>query len=435
MLDSVSERTARYSWYVLAVLLCVYTVNWMDRYVLIILLEPIKHDLKLSDTDLGLLSGFVFATIYSLAGIPIARLADRAVRRSVIAAGLVVWSAMTALSGLAANFTQLVAARFGVALGESACSPAASSLIADYFPAERRATAFAIYGVGITIGMALGLAVGGWANERYGWRAAFFVAGLPGLALALILRLTVREPTRGQAEPFAVDHAQYSAAGTARAILSRKSFWAYTVGLGLFSFSGNAFETWTPVYLMRAYHLGTAELGSWLGSLEAASGLIGTVAGGLVADRLGRRNPCWYLWMPAAAAAMMIPLMFAFLHTRGAAMYIFYFLTTICSSSYMAPMVAITQRIMPVHMRALATALLYLLLNLIGPGAGPLVAGVLSDLFAPTYGVQGLRLSLTITLLGAACGVAVTLWGARALPDDLARGRISAPEPRVAEAQ
>ncbi|HTX06388.1 MAG TPA: MFS transporter, partial [Steroidobacteraceae bacterium] len=175
----MSQRTSRYSWYVLAVLLCVYSVNWMDRYVLIILLEPIKRDLKLSDTALGLLSGFVFATIYSLAGIPIARLADRAVRRTVIATGLVVWSAMTTLSGLAASFAQLVAARFGVALGESACSPAASSLIADYFPAERRATAFAIYGVGITIGMALGLAVGGWANELYGWRAAFFVTGLP----------------------------------------------------------------------------------------------------------------------------------------------------------------------------------------------------------------------------------------------------------------
>jgi len=439
MLHPVSERTSRYSWYVLAVLLCVYSVNWMDRYVLIILLEPIKRDLKLSDTALGLLSGFVFATIYSLAGIPIARLADRTVRRTVIATGLAVWSVMTTLSGLAASFAQLVAARFGVALGESACSPAASSLIADYFPAERRATAFAIYGVGITIGMALGLAVGGWANELYGWRAAFFVAGLPGLALALVLRLTVREPIRGQAEPVAMDHAQYSAAQTVRTILSCKSFLAYTVGLGLFSFSGNAFETWTPVYLIRAYHLGTGALGSWLGSLEAVSGLIGTVAGGLVADRLGRRDPRWYLWMPATAAAMMVPLMFEFLHTRGGVMYLFYFLTTICSSSYMAPMVAITQQIMPVRLRALATALLYLLLNLIGPGAGPFVAGLLSDRFAPTYGVQGLRLSLTVTLLGAVCGVVLTLWGARALPEDLLRvGRaagIPSPKARAAEAQ
>ena len=427
----MSEKTAPYSWYVLAILLCVYSANWMDRYVLIILLQPIKHDLKLSDTELGLVSGFAFAIVYSLAGIPIARWADRAVRRSVIAGGLLVWSAMTGLSGLAANFAQLVAARFGVALGESACSPAASSLIADYFPAERRATAFAIYGVGISIGMALGLAVGGWANQLYGWRAAFFVVGLPGVALALILRLTIREPIRGQVETISVDHARYSSAAAAmRAILLRRSFLAYGIGLGLFSFSGNAFETWTPVYLMRAYHMQTGALGSRLGALDALSGLIGTLAGGLIADRLGRRDPRWYLWMPAAAVGMMIPLMFAFLHTGGSTMYGFYFLTEVCSSSYMAPMVAITQRVMPVHLRALSTALLYLLLNLIGPGAGPFVAGVLSDLFTPTYGVQGLRLSLTVTLLGAACGLALTLWAASKLPADLARGRRAALEER-----
>jgi len=421
----VSERAARYSWYVLAILLCVYSANWMDRYVLIILLQPIKHDLKLSDTALGLLSGFAFAAVYSFAGIPIARWADRAVRRTLIAGGLVVWSAMTGMSGLAVNLAQLVAARFGVALGESACSPAASSLIADYFPAERRATAFAIYGVGIPIGMALGLAAGGWANQLYGWRTAFFVVGVPGLVLALILRLTVREPIRGQTETVLVDRARYSSVAEAvRAILVRKSFLAYGIGLGLFSFSSDAFETWTPVYLMRAYHLGTGALGTLIGTIDGVSGLIGTLAGGVIADRLGRRDPRWYLWLPAAAAGAMIPFMYGFLHTTGGAMYTFYFLTEICSSSYMAPIVAITQRVMPVHLRALSTALLYLLLNLIGPGAGPFVTGVLSDLFTPTHGIQGLRLALIVTLLGAACGVALTLWSAGKLPEDLARGEL-----------
>jgi MFS family permease len=425
------ESSARYAGYVLAIMVCAYSLNWMDRYVLVILLEPIKHDLRLSDTALGLLSGFSFATIYSLAGLVIARWSDLGSRRKVISVGLAVWSAMTGLSGLAAGYWQLTLARFGVALGESACSPAASSLLADYFPAHRRATAFAIYGLGISNGMGLGLIVGGWANQLYGWRAAFMLCAVPGLLLALIVRFTVREPHRGMSEPTAVKtDAARSLPETLRVILSRKSFLAYAFGLGLFSFSGNAFETWTPVYMLRIYHMGTGAVGTWTGLIEGVGGLIGTLAGGLVADHLGRRDVRWYLWMPAATAAAMVPLMFVFLHTNGTSMFVFYFLTIMCSASYMAPMVAITQRVVPVNARALATALLYLLLNLIGPGAGPFVAGLLNDVFAPSHGVESVRLSLTLTLLGAVCGVLLTLFAARHLPSDLRR--MSEPQERSA---
>jgi MFS family permease len=413
------ESSARYAWYVLAIMVCAYSLNWMDRYVLVILLEPIKQDLRLSDTALGLLSGFSFATVYSLAGLAIARWADLGSRRTVISLGLALWSAMTGLSGLATSYAHLTLARFGVALGESACSPAASSLLADYFPAHRRATAFAIYGLGISNGMGLGLIVGGWANELYGWRAAFMLCAIPGLLLALVVRITIREPLRGMSERTVIQAPQRSWLATLRVILSRKSFLAYTLGLGLFSFSGNAFETWTPVYMLRIYHMGTGTVGTWTGLIEGVGGLIGTLAGGLLADRLGRRDVRWYLWMPAAAAAAMVPSMFVFLHTNGSAMFLFYFLTIIFSASYMAPMVAITQRIVPVNSRALATALLYLLLNLIGPGAGPFAAGLLNDVFAVSHGVESVRLSLSVTLFGAVCGVFLTLVGARHLPSDL----------------
>jgi len=415
-----TRHSSRYAWYVLAILFLVYSFNWMDRYVLVILLEAIKHDLRLSDTSLGLLSGFAFASVYSLAGIPIARWADVGTRRSIIALGLVVWSVMTAASGLARNVVQLTAARFGVALGESACSPPASSLLSDYFPAGRRATAFAVYGVGISIGMGLGLIVGGWANEFYGWRVAFMIAGLPGLALALVVRLTIREPRRGCAEHTSVDTTVYSVAATVRVILLRRSFLAYAAGLGLFSFSGNAFETWTPVYLMRIYHMGTGAIGTWTGVIESIGGILGTLAGGLLADRLGARDVRWYLWMPACGAAAMIPAMFVFLHTDKGLMFFFYFVTIVCSASYMAPMVAITQRVMPVHTRAVSTALLYLVLNLIGPGLGPVAAGVLNDMLASAYGAEAVRLSLTVTLVGAACGVVLTLYAAKHLRSDLA---------------
>jgi len=313
----------------------------------------------------------------------------------------------------------LAAARFGVALGESACSPAASSLIADYFPPERRATAFAVYGVGISIGMGLGLSIGGWANEAYGWRAAFLIVGLPGLLLALLVRLTVREPRRGQVERGPVDAKLYGGADTVRALLARKSFLPFAFGVGLFSFSGIAFEIWTPVYLIRSYHLGSAVVGNLTGFTEAVAGLIGTMGGGLIADRLGERDVRWYLWAPAVAASLMSAFMLVFLHTAGSVMFVFYFLTVMCSGSYLAPIVAVTHRIMPLHLRALATAVLYLLLNLIGPGAGPLVTGVLNDHFMQTYGAEAVRVSLMVNLLGTGCGIALMIYSAGRLLADL----------------
>lgn len=431
--ESQDRHDPRYAWYVLGILLLVYSFNWMDRYVLVILLEAIKHDLRLSDTALGMLSGLAFASVYSVAGLFIARWADVGVRRSIIALGLTVWSVMTAASGLAANVLQLTAARFGVALGESACSPPASSLISDYFPARRRATAFAVYGAGISLGMGLGLVIGGWVNQFFGWRVAFMVAGVPGLALALVVRLTVREPVRGHIEHTGVDRNVYSVADAIRLILSRRSFLAYAIGLGLFSFSGNAFETWTPVYLMRVYHMGTGTIGTWTGLIEGIGGMIGTLAGGVLADRFGARDVRWYLWMPALTAGAMVPSMFVFLHTNQQVMFLFYFVTIVCGGSYMAPMVAITQRVMPVHMRAVSTALLYLLLNLIGPGLGPVVAGIFNDVFVASYGPEAVRLSLTLTLVGAVCGVVLTLYAAKHLPEDLASVDRGSRMPAIAE--
>src|SRR5882757_7849712 len=302
-----------YSTYVLVLLLAAYTFNWMDRYVLVILIEPIKADLHLSDTVVGLIGGFAFALIYSVAGIPIARWADRGSRRSIMAAGVALWSAMTFYSGLARTAGQLLLARLGVALGESACSPTAHSLISDYFPTRRRATALSVYQLGITVGIALGLSLGGWANARYGWRFAFMIVGLPGLILAAVIRLTVREPIRGQSEGTPVDTAQLSLRDALSVLLSRKSFLAYALALGLCSFSDTAFEMWSPAYLMRVFNLGSDVVGSRTGALEAISGILGTLTGGLLADRLGSRDPRWYLWSPVVSVAALVPSVFLFL--------------------------------------------------------------------------------------------------------------------------
>jgi MFS family permease len=414
-----AAATAPYSWYVLGLLLAAYTCNWMDRYVLVILIEPIKRDLHLSDTMLGLITGFAFATMYSVAGIPIARLADRGTRRSIIALGLTLWSAMTAASGLARSGLQLVAARLGVGLGESACSPTAHSLISDYFPARRRATALSIYQLGIVIGIALGLALGGWANERYGWRMAFMIVGVPGLLLALMIRLSLKEPQRGQSDGAAADTAAYSVPDALRVMMRKKSFLAYALALGLCSFSDTAFEMWSPAYLMRVYHLGSGFVGAWTGSLEAPAGIIGTLLGGFAADRLGQRDARWYLWTPVIAVAIMIPSILLFLTVGGSLVFVFYFIAMLAAASYMGPIVALTQRLMPVRMRSLSAAIQFLILNLLGPGAGVSSVGMLNDALAPRYGEIAIRYSLMITLLAALAGIALALYAASRLRYDL----------------
>jgi MFS family permease len=391
----------------------------MDRYVLVILIEPIKQDLHLSDTVLGLISGFAFAAIYSIAGIPIARLADRRSRRSIIALGLALWSTMTAASALARTALQLVAARLGVALGESACSPTAHSLISDYFPVRRRATALSIYQLGIVLGIALGLTVGGWANERYGWRAAFMIVGVPGLLLALVIRLTLREPQRGQSDGAVADVAQYSVADALRVLLRTRSFLAYALALGLCSFSDTAFEMWSPAYLMRVYHLSSGFVGSWTGSLEAPAGIIGTLLGGFAADRLGARDARWYLWAPVVSVAIMIPCIVCFVLLGGMLVFVFYFLAMLAAASYMGPIIALTQRLMPVRMRALSASIQFLILNLLGPGAGASTVGIMNDALAHRYGDVAIRYSLLIALAPAFAGIALALYAATRLREDL----------------
>lgn len=419
--NAVSTPTPLYSWYVLTLLLAAYTFNWMDRYVLVILIEPIKHSLHLSDTELGLITGFAFAMIYSVAGIPIARLADRRSRRSIVALGLTVWSAMTFASGFARNALQLVSARLGVGLGESACSPSAHSLISDYFPASRRATALSIYQLGIVLGIALGLAAGGWANELYGWRVAFMIVGAPGLLLALVIRLTLREPRRGQSDGAAADTADYTLRDAVRLMLAKKSFLAYAIALGLFSFADTGFEMWSPAYLMRVYHMSTGVVGSWTGALEAPAGIIGTLAGGIVADRLGARDPRWYLWAPVISVVTMMVCIFMFLTVGGKLVFVFYFLAMVVASSYMGPIIALTQRLMPVRMRALAASIQFLILNLLGPGAGTSTVGALNDGLTSRYGDLAVRYSIIIVQIGAVAGIALALYAASRVRSDLPR--------------
>ena len=409
-----------YPKYVLGLLVVVYVCNFVDRTILTILLEPIKRDLGISDTALGFLTGFAFAVFYTFAGIPIARLADRGVRRNIIAVGLVVWSSMTALSGFAQSFLHLALARIGVGVGEAAGSPPAHSIISDYFPVERRATALAIYSCGIPLGSMIGLIAGGWLNELFSWRVAFFVVGVPGLVLALLVRLTIREPPRGYSEKGPVDDSSDSFGDVLRFLLKRRSFVYFGLAAGIIEISGWGLTTWVPAFLMRLHGMESGAIGTWTGLMFGIGGGIGTVLGGLLADRLGRYDMRWYLWMGAISVLLNLPFVLIFLHHPSTVpALLFYFPSYVFWAMYLPALIALGHHLVKVRMRAMASAVFFFLINLIGLGLGPQVAGLVNDLLEPRFGVESIRWSLTLCSSGLVVG-SLLLWiASRHLLEDL----------------
>lgn len=390
-----AEFSPGYSRYVLGVLFLVYVFNFVDRQILSILIDPIKAELGATDTQMGFLTGFAFAIFYTGFGIPIARWADRGVRRSIIAIGLTVWSVMTALCGLAQSFMQLALARIGVGIGEAAGSPPAHSLISDYFPPEKRAAALSIYNIGIPVGVMFGYLAGGWMVEFFNWRVAFFVVGVPGVLLALIMRLTVREPRRGMSEAAGADTKSYSLGQVVRFLCCLPSFMLLAVASGIASLTAYGFGAWVPPFLGRVHGMGSGEIGTWMGILTGVGGALGMVVTGLVADRLARRDPRWYAWIGALTIAVYFPFMVAFLLLdRTIPAILLYFVPLALGAVYLGPAIAMTHALVTVRMRALASSVLLFVLNLIGMGLGPQMVGYLNDKLAPLYGIESIRYSL-----------------------------------------
>ena len=399
--------TPAYSNYVLFVLFVVYVFNFIDRQILSILIDPIKNELGASDTQMGFLTGFAFAVFYTVAGIPIARWADRGVRRNLIAVGLAVWSAMTALSGAAQTYVHLALARIGVGVGEAAGSPPAHSLISDYFPPERRATAISIYNSGIHVGVMLGYLAGGWINEFFNWRVAFLVVGVPGIIFALVVRFTIREPQRGAAEGHTPAAAAAAAAAphesvkdVLRFMTSMRSFNLLSVATGIAAFSAYGFGSWVPSYLRRVHEMGGGEIATWIGIEAGVGGALGSFIGGKLADKLGARDKRWYLWVPALSLVAYFPFVYLFLLIDNPRIaLVAYFFAITFAAMHLGPAIAITYGLVTVRMRALASAILLFVLNMIGLGLGPLLVGILSDALAPSYGALSIRYSLMIVAL------------------------------------
>jgi MFS family permease len=368
----------------MALLFVVYTSNFIDRTILSVLQQPIKEDLKLSDAQLGVLGGFAFAVLYSTLGVPIARLAESRSRKTIITASLVIWSAMTALCGFAQNYMTLFAFRVGVGVGEAGASPPAHSLIADYFPPRQRATALSIYSLGIPIGVLAGSVLGGLIAQRYGWRPAFMVVGVPGLLLALLTQTTLREPPRGFSEG---GEAAGAATPSFREVLarlaSRRSFLHVAAGCSLASFANYGIGAFAAPYFIRTFHLGLAQAGVVLGVISGAAAAIGTLGGGVVTDRLGRKDRRWYVWVPAIGLLAGAPLLVAgYLAPSWPLAVALLSIPPVIQYSYLGPSFGVMHNMVTPRMRATATALLFLVINFIGLGFGPTLVGVASDLFA-----------------------------------------------------
>ncbi|MBW4331813.1 MFS transporter [Stakelama sp. CBK3Z-3] len=404
-----TDRAAMMSgrgWFVVAMLMTTYSFSWMDRFLMVILVDPISKDLHVSNTQIGLLTGFGASLLYSLAGFPIARMADRASRSTIISTVLGVWSSLTAATSLVTSFAGLALTRFGIAIASAGCSPAAYSLISDYFPERRRGTAIAIYSLGISIGTWAGLSLGGLVADRFGWRQAFLFLGLPGVLFALFMAFALKEPLRGR-----FDNAQgetdrhYSAREAAGFFLRNRAFLGIAFGFGFISCASAAFENWIPTYLIRAHDLSATEVGAISGLFQGLTGIIGALAFGILADRLARRDRRWYLWIPLLCTAVIGPLILLFFQLSLNASYGCYFAIEFMISGYSAPLFAAGQMLLPPRLRALGMATILFVLNVVGQGLGPFLAGFASDLIGggPAGGLGPAIMMMQIfSVLGAA---------------------------------
>ncbi len=415
---AVSASQARLA---LAVLLGVFVINHADRQLLVILLEPMRLELGLSDADLGFLTGFAFALFYAVAGIPLARLADRSSRRMIIAFGLAAWSFATAAQALVQSFWQLALARVSVGVGEATTSPSAHSLIADLFAPARRATALAVFTLGGHLGMWIGMAAGGWLVERIPWRATFLVVGLPGILLALLVPRLLPEPTRGRLEGQADTGELPGIAEVARHLLSLPSFRHLCLAASLYVLAAFGFNIWGPQLLQRLHGMGSGATGVSFGAVTGIFGALGTLLGGALVDRFVARDARYALWIPALGGVAMIPFALAFLYAESPAVALTVYAPQVfVGTLYMGPMYALVQGLAKLRMRAQASALLLVLINVLGMGLGPWFVGLLSDALRETRGDLGLRDAMLCLPAAALLGSVHSLLAARTLRHDLA---------------
>jgi MFS family permease len=417
---SATPYSRAYTRYAMSLLLGIYIVNFLDRQVVNILAEPIKQDLGLADWQLGLMSGLAFALFYTFLGIPIARMAERRNRPVIIGTCVAIWSGFTALCGQAQNFWQLIAFRIGVGIGEAGCSPPAHSLIVDYVPKEKRASALAFYAMGTPLGGLVGLIMGGLVADAYGWRAAFLVAGVPGILFAVLALFTLKEPRRRLAKQAAQTTAAMASFGDTMKVLATKpTFWFIAFAAAIKAFIGYGHSPFTASFFLRNHAESIAAyadywgavlgfdmgpigfLGIALGLIAGVGGATGSWLGGYLADKYGKDDLRAYMVAPAVASLATIPIYIAAVSVDNAALgLILLVANALLGTIWYGPVYGTGQSIVAPHMRATTAAMLLFIINLIGLGLGPLAVGALSDWFNVGLGLgsgQGVRWALMVS--------------------------------------
>ncbi len=406
---------------VLLMLLLAYILNFVDRQIVGILAVPIKADLNLSDTQLGMMGGLAFAIFYATLGIPIAWLADRFSRKWIETVALAIWSGFTALCGMAGGFTSLFVARLGVGVGEAGGVAPAFSMISDYYPPEQRARALSILTLGLPVGSALGLFIGGFLAAEYGWRFAFIALGIAGFVLAPIFAIVVREPERGAFDPPETQTAgSASALDVLRRVAAKPTFWLVSLGSATASMLSYGLGFWLPSFIARSHGLDISDTSKFLGTVAITGGIAGILLGGYLTDHFGQRDRRAYMRIPAIAFLIGFPFLLAGIYVESLP-WVFALLLVPQAMGYVwtGPSVSIIQNIAPASMRATASAIYLMIVNFIGLGIGTMVFGLLSDSLTSVYGDSALRYSIMICAV-VLYPLAATLYflAARRITDD-----------------
>ena len=393
--EAAPKASTGYSYFVVWFLALVYVLNFLDRQIVSILGKDISAELHLTKTQFGLLGGTSFALLYTTCGIGVAYLADRVSRKWIIAMACAIWSLFTALCGTAQNFTQLLFYRMGVGFGEAGGSPPSYSLISDYFPAERRGTALAIYSLGVPVGSMLGAFLGGKLALAYGWRTAFFVVGAPGIILAVLRLRLVREPKRGGLDvPLdgASDHPPAPPILTAiRSFFGNRTLLLTAVSSAMSAFVGYAGLVWNPQFLEGVKQMAAADVATYYALALGVTGIVGTLASGWLVDKLGKKDRRWFAWVPAIAFTLSIPFWFGLLWAPTWQLAMLFLLgPMLMNQTYLAPAITVVQNAVPPAQRTMTGAIMLFILNLVGLGVGPVYVGWIADKMEPVHGDQAL---------------------------------------------
>lgn len=388
------------AWLTVGLLFLINIANYTDRLILSIVLEPIKEEFVLTDTQVGLLTGAAFAVFYAIFGLFVARLADRYNRVALISISLLIWSCVTALTGYTRTFLQLLLMRVAVGIGESGAIATGTAMIADYFPVSRRAAPLAVFLAGSSVGITFGLTLGGWIAEQHGWRATFVIVGLPGVALALLAALVLRDPPRGYSDGAARGSGPTDTRSALLALLHNSTYRRLVLGAAFVTFVLFGVMNWMPAYFIRRFGMTLAEVGTTFGLAIGVGGGLGMLAGGALANHLAKRDTRWLVWLPALVVSCSVPMyelaVFADA-ARPAALLLF--LANFISGLAYGPVGAAVVSVVAPSMRATASAMSAFVNSLIGIGLAPLVVGIVSDALSPTAGTAiALQYSLAVCL-------------------------------------